>query len=208
MYRRQLLLVLPIFALLLPTARTASATPPDTRNEARPSPSPAQAEAQRPTEAKPIAEAEATAAAVVEKGLLQPLSRKEAGRNHFSRVYIPPRDRRVRVLDRERSTDGRGAEFVAFAVDEGADVYARRADDDSRRWRKDAIVGCVYPARDEIFIKRGDKFFGAGLLLGQKAAATADDTVCRPAPTRVPSSPPTLATSQDHHVAGGGRFVP
>ena len=40
------------------------------------------------------------------------------------------------------------------------------------------IVGCVYPARDEIFIKRGDKFFGAGLLLGRKTAA-ADDTVCR-----------------------------
>jgi hypothetical protein len=126
--------------------------------------------------------AAAEAAAVVEKQLVKPLAAKEAGRSRFSRSYIPPQARRVRVLDRERSTDGRGAEFVAFAVDERSGGLARRADGDSG-WRKDAIVGCVYPARDEIFIKRGDKFFGAGLLLGQKTAA-ADDAVCRPAPTR------------------------
>ena len=86
----------------------------------------------------------------------------------------------MRVLDGGRSTDGRGAAFVAFAVDERARGFSPRAADDSGRWREDAIVGCVYPARDEVFIKRGDKFFGAGLLLGQKTAA-ADDAVCRPA---------------------------
>jgi hypothetical protein len=150
MRRRPLLLVLPLLALLLPTARRATAAPPD------------------------------TAAAVVEKQLVKPLAEKEAGRSRFSRAYIPPQARRVRVLDREASTDGRGAEFVAFAVDERSGGFGRHATDESG-WRKDAIVGCVYPARDEIFIKRGDKFFGAGLLLGQKAAA--DDTVCRPAPT-------------------------
>jgi len=84
----------------------------------------------------------------------------------------------VRVLDHQASTDGRGAEFVAFAVDEHAGRLPARAADDSH-WRKDAIVGCVYPARDEVFIKRGDKFFGAGLLLGQKTAAA--DAVCRAA---------------------------
>lgn len=127
--------------------------------------------------------AEATAAAVVKEQLVKPLAEKEAGRSRFSRAYIPPRARRVRVLDRERSTDGRGAEFVAFAVDERSGRFAPQPADDSARWRKDAIVGCVYPARNEIFIKRGDKFFGAGVLLGKKTAA-ADDTVCRPAPTR------------------------
>jgi len=181
-----LLLVLPLFALLSPTARTASGTPPDTQNA--PPPSLARTQAQRPIEVKPTAEANAeataVAAAVVDKQLVKPLAQKEAGRSRFSRAYIPPRARRVRVLDRERSTDGRGAEFVAFAVDEASGVFARRAADDSRGWRKDAIVGCVYPARDEIFIKRGDKFFAAGLLLGRKNAA-ADDTVRRPAPTRV-----------------------
>jgi len=119
----------------------------------------------------------------VDKRLVKPLAQKEAGRSRFSRGYIPPLARRVRIPDGERSTDGGGAEFVAFAVDERSGVFASQAADDSRRWRKDVIVGCVYLARDEIFIKRGDKFFAAGLLLGQKTAA-ADDTVCRPAPTR------------------------
>jgi hypothetical protein len=156
----------------LPTARTASATPPDTQAEAE---------------------------ALVEKQLVKPLAEKEARRNRFSRSYIPPLARRVRVPDRERSTDGRGAEFAAFAVDERSGVFARQVADDSSRWRKDAIVGCVYPARDEIFIKRGDRFFAAGLLLGKKTAA-ADDTVCRPVPTRIDSSVPTLA-STSHVVA-------
>ena len=155
MHRRHLLLVPLLFALLLPTARRASATPPD---------------------------AEAAAAAVVEKQLVKPLGEKEARRNRFSRAYIPPQARRVRV-EGERSTDGRGAEFLTFAVDERSGAIAPRAADDAARWRKDAIVGCVYPARGEVFIKRGDKFFAAGLLLGRKITA-ADDTVCRPAPAR------------------------
>ena len=127
-----------------------------------------------------MAKTESTATAVVEQRLVKPLAEKEARRNRFSRSYIPPQARRVRVLDGERSTDGRGAEFVAFAVDERARGLVPRAADESGRWREDAIVGCVYPARDEVFIKRGDKFFGAGLLLGQKTVA-ADDAVCRPA---------------------------
>jgi len=87
--------------------------------------------------------AEARALAVVEKQLVKPLAQKEAGRSRFSRAYIPPHARRVRVLDRERSTDGRGAEFVAFAVDERSGVFAAQAADDSRRWRKDAIIALV-----------------------------------------------------------------
>lgn len=155
---------------------------------------------QRPIEIKPMAEA--TATVVVEKQLVKPLAEKEARRSRFSRSYIPPLARRVRVLDGERSTDGRGAEFAAFAVDERSGVFARHAADDSSRWRKDAIVGCVYPARDEIFIKRGDKFFDAGLLLGKRTAA-ADDTVCRPAPTRMDSGLPTLATTSRRGQTGG-----
>jgi hypothetical protein len=148
-------------------------------------------EAQRPIEGKPAAEVEA--AAVVEKQLLRPLTQKEAKQDRFSRAYIPPQARRVRILDQERSTDGRGVVFVAFAVDARSRMLARKAGDDSG-WRKDAIVGCVYPARDEVFIKRGDKFFGAGLLLGQKTAAAAEE-VCRPAPTRIHPSAPTPAST-------------
>lgn len=128
---------------------------------------------------------------MVEKALVKPLAEKEARRSRFTRAYIPPQARRVRVLDREPSTDGRGAAFVAFAVDERSGVLEPRAADDAGRWRKDAIIGCVYPARDEIFIRRGDKFYGVGLLLGQKTAAAAD-TTCRPAPTGIHANPPAL----------------
>ena len=185
MRRKHLLIILPLLSLLSPTARSASAksaTPPDTQQAAQPPP--AGTEAQRPSEIKPAADAEA--AATVETQLVKPLAQKEARRNRFSRTYVPPQERRVRVLDGERSTDGRGAAFVAFAVDERSEVFVPRgAADDVRRWRKDAIVGCVYPAQGTVFIKRGDKFFGAGLLLGQKTAP-ADEAVCRPAPARVP----------------------
>lgn len=172
----------------MPTARTASATPPDTHGAALAAP--AQAQAQSPTASKPTTQDDATD--VVQKRLIRPLAQKEAGRNRLSRSYIPPQARRVRIPDGQRSTDGRGAEFVAFAVDERSGRLAFRDGDDSRGWREDVIVGCVYPAKDEIFIKRGDKFFAAGLLLGQKTSA--DDTVCRPAPTRVPPGSPTLAS--------------
>lgn len=119
---------------------------------------------------------------MVEKQLVGPLAVKEDRRGRFSRAYIPPRARRVRIIDRARLTDSRGAEFAAFAIDERSGLFALDPDDDSGRWRRDTIVGCVYPARAEIFIKRGDKFFAAELLLGKKTTA-ADDNVCRPAPT-------------------------
>lgn len=181
MCRRPLLLVPSLFVLVSLTARNASATPPDTR--AAPAQAPSRAEvAGRPPramEGKTPAEAEATA--VVEKQLVTPLVAKEQRRNRFSRAYLPPHARRVRILDRVSSTDGRGAAFVAFAVDERSVGFTLdAADDGSGRWRKDAIVGCVYPARGEIFIKRGEAYFAASLLLGQKTAA-AGEAVCRPA---------------------------
>ena len=160
MQRRHWLMVLSLFALLLPAARQASATPPDQQKAA-----------------------DAQAAAVVDKELVKPLTAKEERQDRFSRAYIPPHARRVRVLDSPRATDGRGAEFVTFAVDERSGRYARRPAADPTGWRSDAIVGCVYPARGEVFIKRGDKFFAAALLLGRKTAA-ADDTVCHAAPAR------------------------
>jgi len=144
--------VLPLFALLSPAVQAAPATPPDVADVAK---------------------------AVVEKQLVKPLADKEAHQSRFSRAYVPPQTRRVRVLDAQRSTDARGAAFVTFAVDERSGAFARRPDSDDRGWRKDAIVGCVYPGSDEVFVKRGDKFFGASLLLGKRTPA-ADAAVCRP----------------------------
>jgi hypothetical protein len=182
---RHLLLALPLFALLSPAARGASATPPDARGAAPPSATKAEAQPIKPT-------TEAQAYAVVEKQLVKPLVSKEGRGSRFSRAYLPPQARRVRVLDHQLSADGRGGEFVAFAVDERSGSLARRADDDTDSgWRKDAIVGCVYPARDEIFIKRGDRFFGAGLLLGHKTAV--DEVACRATPTRTPEATTAMA---------------
>jgi hypothetical protein len=140
----------------LPAVRPASATPPDTQSAA-----------------------DAQAVTVVEQQLVKPLAAKEARRNRFSRGYIPPDARRVRVLDRQRWTDARGGQFVTFVVDERSGLLPRRAANDSAGWRP-AIFGCVYPARSEVFIQRSDRFFGVGLLLGHKTAA-ADAAVCRPA---------------------------
>jgi len=187
---RHLLIFLPVLALLSPAARGASATPPDKQNAAPAAA--AHADTQRPLEIKPTAEGQAYA--VIEKQLIKPLSQREGRGSRFSRAYIPPQARRVRVLDHQPSTDGRGAEFVAFAVDERSAMILHRGADDADPWRKDAIVGCAYPARDEVFIKRGDKFFGASFLLGRRTS-TADETVCRPALTRIPSSAPTVASA-------------
>jgi len=67
---------------------------------------------------------------VVEAQLVKPLSEKEAHQNRFSRSYIPPQARRVRVLEQGRSTDGRGAEFVVFAVDQRSGAILRKTADD------------------------------------------------------------------------------
>jgi hypothetical protein len=194
MYPRHLLLVLLVLSVLLPAAPKASATPPDKQSAAPPAPAKPETQLIKPT-------AEAQAYAVVEKHLVKPLAQREAKQDRFSRDYVPPQARRVRVLDHQPATDGRGAEFVAFAIDERSALILRRKADDSEHWRTDAIVGCVYPARDEVFIKRGDKFFGAGLLLGRRT--TADEAVCRPAPPRIPSSASTVA-SASQVVAGSG----
>jgi hypothetical protein len=180
----------------LPTARPASATPPDgPKPPAAAEPRTAAAAAQKapsPGGQKAPAVDDEKATAVVEKQLVNPLAEKEAKRSRFSRGYIPPQARRVRIPDGARSTDGRGAAFVAFSVDERSGVIVRKARDDAESWRKDAIVGCVYPAQGEVFIKRGDKFFAAALLLGQKTPA-ADDAVCRPAEARLPAGAPAAA---------------
>ena len=169
MRRRPLLLVPSICVLPLALSLALAPTAWATSSEARVAMPPAPA----------VADAEATA--LVERRLVRPLGEKEKRRSRFSRAYIPPRARRVRIVDRVRSVDSRGGEFVAFAVDDRSGGFALEAGDRPGRWRRDAIVGCVYPARDEIFIKRGDEFFTPGLLLGKKTAA-ADPTVCRPAP--------------------------
>lgn len=122
----------------------------------------------------------------VQKSLIKPLAAKEARNSRFSRAYMPPQARRIRVLDEKALTDSKGAAFMSFAVDsksgfagldeldDDAAADADKAAKAEKAWRKDVITGCVYPESGEVFVKRGDKFFSGGLLLGKKSSAAAE----------------------------------
>jgi hypothetical protein len=111
----------------------------------------------------------ASAKTTVEKALTLPLAEREANRSRFSRVAIPARTRTVRIVDASAQRDSRGSEFFAFSIDE------------QRGWQKvlsrDGLTGCVYPKSGEVFVKRGDSHYPAGLLLG-KTSKKAEPHVC------------------------------
>jgi hypothetical protein len=112
-----------------------------------------------------------TTVALVHEKLIQPLAAKERDQSKFSRARLPPAERRVRLLDDKPQQDSAGEAFYAFAVD------ARHGwgDDDEANWSKNAITGCVYPGRGEVFIKRGNAYHPATAAVGKKT---------KPAPER------------------------
>ncbi len=77
----------------------------------------------------------------------------------------------MRVTQAAPSRDAQGREFMPFAVD------VRFGDD----WHQDDIVGCAYRASGNLFVKVGEAYFPAGLLLGKEAEPVAG--VCQ-APAR------------------------
>ena len=99
----------------------------------------------------------------VRDGLLTPLANYEASMSHFSRVRMPPAERRVRVTQVTPTKDAGGRAFMAFAVDVryGAE------------WRENDIVGCAYPTSGDIFVKRGDAYRPSAILLGKPAEPVA-----------------------------------
>lgn len=107
----------------------------------------------------------------VEVGLLQPLAKRESGRR-FSRERPPPHERRARVLDSAPRRDANGREFFTFAID------IRYGGD----WQANDIVGCAYRESGNLFVKRGDAYFPAALLLGKDAAPVS--SVCQTAPAK------------------------
>jgi hypothetical protein len=116
-----------------------------------------------------------TALALVSRDLIEPLAVKETNQSKFSRASMPAQARRVRILDEQPRMDARGVAFVRFAVD-ARHGYLPEGD---ANWRKDAITGCVYLERSQIFIKKGDQFRPAAFLLGKNLKAAAD-TTCKP----------------------------
>jgi hypothetical protein len=108
----------------------------------------------------------------VEKGLLEPLALKEKERSRFSRAKIPPQERRVRVTQSAPTLDASGRGYLAFAVD------VRRG----AEWHVNDFVGCAYPQTGAVFVKRGDEYRPAEILLGKDVEAA--PSVCTPAKPR------------------------
>ena len=122
---------------------------------------------------------------LVQQKLVKPLAAKEAKRARFSRVRLPAQEHRVRVLDPHPVKDSEGGSFVAFAVDGryGIEAFEGKA----AGWRENEIVGCVYPERGEVFVRMGDEFRAATVLLGKKEKPAAAHT-CQAATTQLASA--------------------
>lgn len=117
---------------------------------------PALASADEPSEKPPLV-------SFVEKRvtdtLVKPLREIELGRSRFSRARQPPHERRVRVTQTTTTLDKAGRAFLTFAID------VRYGSE----WHEDDIVGCAYTANGELFVKRGDTYRPASVLLGKNA---------------------------------------
>lgn len=117
-----------------------------------------------------------TAVSYIETQLVRPLAVKERDQSKFSRARLPPAKRRVRVTDEKPQLDSTGEAFVTFAID----ARTGWSDENEAAWNKAAIVGCVYTARGEVFIKRGNAFHPAAAALG-KRTRPAPATICHAA---------------------------
>ena len=107
----------------------------------------------------------------VREGLVAPLTAYEADRSKFSRARLPPQERRVRITQAAPSVDTSGRQFMTFAVD------VRFGKDE---WRENDVVGCAYTKSGDLFVKRGEEFRPATILVGKPGDAVAG--VCKAAP--------------------------
>jgi len=107
----------------------------------------------------------------VNEGLVKPLAQHESERSRFSRAAMPPRERRLRILQTSVSRDKQGREFVRYEVD------ARFGDE----WHSE-LAGCVYTKSGNILVQRGEEYRPAEFLLGKNVKAV---------PGACESAPPT-----------------
>ena len=115
-----------------------------------------------------------TPESLVHKKLLAPLAAREKARSSYSRARPPAAERRLRMLDAAPIADAKGGAFVGFAVD------ARYGRSEKGRWQEDAIIGCVYAGTGKVYVRYGDDFRAAAVLLG-KTIPKAPSHVCRAA---------------------------
>jgi len=63
----------------------------------------------------------------------------------------------VRITDAALTRDKQGRDFMPFAIDVRF----------GGNWRENDVTGCVYRASGNLFVKSGDAYFPAALLLGK-----------------------------------------
>ena len=126
--------------------------------------------------ASPPAEERSAAEAIVKKQLVQPLAAKESSFSRFSRMRPMPLARRVRILDDDAQADARGDLFLRFALDTRRGYIA---DDKDADWQAAVETGCVYVARERVFVQRGATTYPSDMLIGKKV--TPDAAACQPA---------------------------
>jgi hypothetical protein len=115
----------------------------------------------------------------VDESIVKPVSARERG-GGFSRGRPPPRQSRIRITQPSESRDPSNRAFVAFAIDVrwGA----------SSEWNKDDVVGCVYRESGKVFVKIGDSYRPAAILLGKDVEPVAGVCVAAPPPPPPPPS--------------------
>lgn len=108
----------------------------------------------------------------IEADFLKPLAARDQDTSKFSRMRMPPMERRARMTMKDPAHDSAGRAFLSFSIDQrftGGD------------WQENAITGCVNTEKGEMFVKIGDGFRPASYLLGQNADATPGVCVAAPA---------------------------
>lgn len=110
----------------------------------------------------------------IEADFVKPLTEHDKQTSRFSRMRMPPQERRVRMPQPTVSHDQAGRSFLPFAIDgkyTGGD------------WQENEITGCVYTEKGDMFVKIGDGFRPASFLLGTTADPVAGVCVAAPAKT-------------------------
>lgn len=92
---------------------------------------------------------------------MKPLAEKDSERSRFSRARMPPAERRVRITQAATSVDKSGREYLPFAID------VRWGSE----WRENDVVGCAYLKNGDLFVKRGEEYRPAAILLGKSVDA-------------------------------------
>lgn len=110
---------------------------------------------------------------IVEDGLLKPLAAQESHYSRFSRGRPVPHERRLRVTQTSAAFDKSGRSFLSFAVD-------IRYGGSGGEWRENDIVGCAYTQDGKLFVKMGDEYRPASVMLGKDEAPVTG--VCEAAP--------------------------